>query len=333
MATKNEITKVEKNITDSILNKVANFAEKGELVLPADYSAENALKAAWLALQTVEDKNGRKCFDVCSVPSVSNALLDMVVQGLSPAKKQCYFIVYGKELTLSRSYFGTVTVAKRFGNVESVHAQIVYQDDEFEYEIDPITSGIKVTKHVQKLENIDVTKIKAAYAVVHKTDGTTHVELMTKAQIVAAWEQGGNRGNSPAHKKFAEEMSKKTVINRACKMFINTSSDSAILVEAFNRVTNNDYRRDDEFDVIDVDETDIQEEKKAAESLIFDVDKENVVEAELVEEQSKVAAEVESEAPPMGEIDKTPFDEDEFKDITDEADTEAQVSMEDAQNE
>ena len=263
---KNAVAKAEKNITDVVLNKVAGFALVGELVLPQDYSAENALKAAWLALQTAEDKHGNKALKICSQSSIANSLLDMVVQGLNPAKKQCYFIVYGKELTLQRSYMGTVAVAKRFSGVKEVHAQVVYEGDEFEYEIDPMTANIKITKHTQSISNIDIGKIKAVYAVVIKENQEPYVEIMTMDQVKKAWNQGATKGGSPAHKNFTEEMAKKTVINRACKLFVNTTTDSALLVDAFNRVTSNDYRRDNEPEVIDVEENEL---KSVAEAAVF----------------------------------------------------------------
>lgn len=307
MGKKNQvaIAKEEKNITDIVLNKVSGFANTGELVIPNDYSPENALKSAWLALQNVEDRNHKKALEVCSQSSIANSLLDMVVQGLSPAKKQCYFIVYGNELTLSRSYMGTVAVAKRFGDVKDVKAQVVYQDDEFEYEIDPMTSDISITKHRQKLENIDNGKIKAVYAVVTKNDGSHYVEVMTMEQVRKAWGQGATKGQSPAHKNFAEEMAKKTVINRACKLFVNTSSDSAILTGSFNRTTENDYRKDDEI-VIDVDDADIKEVREAAETSIFGTQSEEKDEVEemVTEEVSEPVEEIETpfDMPEDGQI-------------------------------
>lgn len=308
MGKKNQvaIAKEEKNITDIVLNKVSGFANTGELVIPNDYSPENALKSAWLALQNVEDRNHKKALEVCSQSSIANSLLDMVVQGLSPAKKQCYFIVYGNELTLSRSYMGTVAVAKRFGDVKDVKAQVVYQDDEFEYEIEPMTSDISITKHRQKLENIDNGKIKAVYAVVTKNDGSHYVEVMTMEQVRKAWGQGATKGQSPAHKNFAEEMAKKTVINRACKLFVNTSSDSAILTGSFNRTTENDYRKDDEI-VIDVDDADIKEVREAAETSIFGTqsDEKDEVEEMVTEEVSEPVEEIE-----------TPFDTPEDEQIS-----------------
>lgn len=302
---RNQIIEKEDNVTDVVLEKVQGFAQTGKLVIPNDYSAENALKAAWLALQTVEDRDGNKALVKCTRASIANSLLDMVVQGLSPAKKQCYFIPYGKELTLSRSYMGTVAVAKRFSDVTDVHAQVVYEGDEFEYEIDPMTSNIRILKHRQNIDNIDINKIKAVYAVVQRENADPHVEIMTMAQVRKAWGQGATKGNSPAHKNFAEEMAKKTVINRACKLFVNTSSDSAILVDSFNRTTENDYRRfEEEKNIIDVADEDIRKAEDTAHEAVFGSQAVEKVGAEEMVACDEKEAKTSSEA----EI-ATPFDE------------------------
>ena len=158
----------------------------------------------------------------------------MVLQGLAVSKNQGYFIVYGNKLEFQRSYFGTVALAKRVGGIKQEPiANVIYEGDEFIYSIDPNTARIQIIKHEQKIENIDNTKIKAAYALTVRPDGTTQVTIMSMQQIRAAWQQGATKGNSPAHKNFAEEMAKKTVIGRACKMIIN-SSDDAWLYEGKN---------------------------------------------------------------------------------------------------
>lgn len=270
MSKENAIVK-EKNITDVVFNKVMGFAESGELVLPRGYSEGNALKAAWLALQSVENRDGDKALSYCTPASISNALLDMVVQGLSPAKNQCYFVMYKNELVLQRSYMGTVAAAKRFSDVEDVFTNVIYEGDVLKFTIDPKTGIRSIVKHEQSFENIDVTKIKGAYAVVVRQNADNYTEFMTMDQIRRAWEQGPTKGNSPAHKKFPEEMAKKTVINRACKMFVNTSDDSAILAEAFRRTTDNEYRKNEDaaVEVIDVDENEIKEVKDAAQEAVF----------------------------------------------------------------
>lgn len=294
-----------KNITDVVLGKVNGMMSRQELFMPANYSPENALKSAWLKLQSVEDRNKNKALDVCTTPSICNALLDMVVQGLSPAKNQCYFVPYGNELTLMRSYMGTVAVAKRFSNVKDVRAEVIYEADDFEYEIDHTTGLKKIIKHKTSFKNIDITKIIGAYAVVTREGEENYVEVMTMQQIRTAWGQGATKGNSPAHKNFTEEMAKKTVINRACKMFINTSDDSPVLTEAFNRTTETDYRSEDRtyYDtasdvIVDVADEDIT--SQAAEAVFGKVEatpfddpdemEQQAAEAEIIAEQQELEA-------------------------------------------
>ena len=77
---------VQKDVVDTVLSKIKDFEEAGELKLPTNYSAANALKSAWLILQETKDRNDKPALVVCTKESVANALLDMVVQGLSPMK-------------------------------------------------------------------------------------------------------------------------------------------------------------------------------------------------------------------------------------------------------
>ena len=229
MEKKGEKTSIQKfeNISEQVLSRIEQFQKDGSMILPKNYSVENHMKSAWLALQEVEDKEHHKALQICTKESIANSLLDMVLQGLSVSKKQGYFIMYGNKLIFQRSYFGTIALAKRAGGMVSEPvANVIYEGDDFQYEIDPKTAKVSIIKHSQKLENIDNSKIKGAYALVTLADGTTQVTIMSMQQIRAAWEQGATKGNSPAHKNFAEEMAKKTVIGRACKAIINSSDDA-----------------------------------------------------------------------------------------------------------
>lgn len=229
MEKKDEKTSIQKfeNISEQVLSRIEQFQKDGSMILPKNYSVENHMKSAWLALQEVEDKEHHKALQICTKESIANSLLDMVLQGLSVSKNQGYFIVYGNKLVFKRSYFGTIALAKRAGGMVSEPvANVIYEGDDFQYEIDPKTAKVSIIKHSQKLENIDNSKIKGAYALVTLADGTTQVSIMSMQQIRAAWGQGATKGNSPAHKNFAEEMAKKTVIGRACKVIINSSDDA-----------------------------------------------------------------------------------------------------------
>lgn len=227
---------VKKDVVDIVAARIRVLQEKNELHLPPNYSAENALKAAWLALQEVTDKDGRRALDVCDRTSIMNSLLKMVIQGLNPAKNQCYFVVFGTKLVLMRSYFGSIHVAKSVDErIEDIVADVVYEGDEFEYE--KLRGKTRIITHKQKLENIEKAKIKAAYATVIYKDGRDESVIMTIDEIKQAWKQSNihpidDKGNiklGTVHDKFMAEMAKKSVINRICKPIFNGSDDSNLV--------------------------------------------------------------------------------------------------------
>jgi recombination protein RecT len=222
---------------DLITKKIDELLNQGDIALPASYNAQNAMRSAWLQLSEQEiEVNGQKTrvLDVCTKPSIANALLTMVVQGMNPAKKQCYFIPYRKggtyELQYQRSFGGSYALAKRVANIDSITANAVYSDDEFTFEIEP--DGRKqITNHVSRMDAMegDPEKLRGAYAVIKYADGSTQAIVKSMAQIRKAWAQGATKGASPAHKNFGDEMACKTVISAACKLLIMASDDSDLL--------------------------------------------------------------------------------------------------------
>lgn len=105
----NELT--QKQVTSNVANRIEAMKGEGLLIAP-NYSVSNALSSAYYALK---NSNSGNLLQQCTQDSVYNALLDMVTQGLSPAKTQCYFIPYGNVVKLTRSYFGTMKVVKQVG--------------------------------------------------------------------------------------------------------------------------------------------------------------------------------------------------------------------------
>lgn len=244
---------IKTDVVDVVAGKIRQFINSKQIDLPAKYSPENALKSAWLILQNTVDREKRPAMQVCTKDSIANSLLDMIIQGLNPAKKQGYFIVYANQLTFQRSYFGSMAVAEMVNpNIKDWGFKVVYEDDEFEY---TIKNGKYVSiDHKQKLENIDKGKIIAAYCMALGTKEVNgmkepfilHAEIMTIDQIKQAWKQSktapvDDKGNVKAesvHGKFAADMAIKTVVNKTCKIIINASSDNALLLERINQAIN-----------------------------------------------------------------------------------------------
>lgn len=228
-----------KDITDKVLLKVNTLKKYGSLKLPSDYSPENALKGALLILHEAVDKDKKPVLNTCTEASISMSLLNMVIKGLNPIKSQCYFIAYGNKLVMMPSYFGNIATAKRVG-MKTIVPNVIYDGDEFIYKIDEKSGRKGLIKHEQKMENIDITKIKGAYAIVTFEDGSTDMEIMTISQIKKAWNQGAAKGGSGAHTNFTDTMAKKTVVNRACKTIINSSDDSYLAENNDNDTINSD---------------------------------------------------------------------------------------------
>ena len=212
-----------------VAKKAQQLVDLGMIHLPKDYSLQNAIKGAELILADMTDNNGVSILSQVTPQSVGGALFRMITLGLNPLKKQCSFLKYGNKLVCQEEYAGNISLAKRFGNMRDIKANAVYQDDEFDFEVDPLTGRTRILKHKQTLTSIDINKLAGAYAVVTFEDGTTDATVMSMAEIRMAWNQGPMKGNSPAHKNFPGEMSKKTAINRAIKLLVRASDDGNIL--------------------------------------------------------------------------------------------------------
>lgn len=277
---------VEKNITDTALNTINKYLNDGVLVSPKNYSVENAMKSAYLTLVNTKDKNDKPVLETCTRESIYQALLDMAIQGLTPAKNQCYFIAYGNKLTLSRSYMGTIAVAKNLvPEIKDVKGYCLYDGDEFETEFDYKTGCFKVTKFNPSFDNINDKKIKGAFAMIIGNDGVLHTEIMNMTQIKNAWDMGQMKGNSKAHNKFTDQMAIRTVINRACKLYINTSDDSSMLFSESYYNSDEDNKSEQEIKAIDGQI--FEEIEDNANSQFIDIEFEEVEEAKQAVKPTK----------------------------------------------
>lgn len=236
MATKNEV--IEKGRRDANITVNNAFVdalsaqlkqkEKYGLSFPSDYNPTNALMGAYLIMKETTDKNGKCILESCSQTSIANALMDMCTTGLNASKKQGYFIAYGGKCQFQKSYFGNITIARRYG-MKSISAEIIYEGDTFKMHKEDAKTVID--SHDQDFMNIDNDKLIGAYAVAIMSDGSKIAEVMNIGQLKKAWNQrmGGLKEDaSSTHMKFKDQMAKKTVINRLCKMIVNTYGDGFV---------------------------------------------------------------------------------------------------------
>lgn len=238
---KNAVAIMEKDIADVIFNRVNEMGHNNQLLFPANYAVGNSLKAAYLVIQSTVDRNKQPVLQTCSKISIANALLDMVIQGLNPAKKQCYFIPYDGSLDMQRSYFGDQAAVMSALNLQKKpYACVIYKDD-------IVTVGFReddgekiVISHETSFENIG-KQIVGAYAILYTNDGVKHYEIMNWEQIQKSWSKTKVSNNS-TQKDYPEEMARRTVLRRIAKHWMNTSDDSNLMVvESYNRTTSAEY--------------------------------------------------------------------------------------------
>lgn len=237
----NQVAQKEKQnaFVTKVADKIAEMKQQGQINLPDNYSAVNALQAAYFTLTAVDFGSKQALIDKVTPESVAFALQDMAIQGLSVAKKQGYFVPYGDKLQFIRSYHGTQAVLKRLHGVKDIWANVIWKGEEFEVEYNErgqlAFKGHKVNWKAATGKKED---IEGAYCIIEREDGTQFLTVMTMDEILTAWSTAKTQN---VQNKYPQEMAKRTVINRASKAFINTSDDSDLLIDAVNRSTENEY--------------------------------------------------------------------------------------------
>ena len=267
---------VNNSFIDGLSEQLRKKQEYG-LAFPEDYNPTNALMGAYLIMKETTDKNGKCILESCTQNSIANSLMDMVTLGLNASKKQGYFIAYGGKCQFQKSYFGNITIAKRAG-MKSINADVIYEGDKFKYHKEDAVTYIDC--HEQDFMNIDNEKIVGAYAVATMADGSKRAEVMNLSQLKKAWNQrmGGLKEDSTStHTKFRDQMAKKTVINRLCKMIANTSTDVGYVSDTYDRL-----EEMESVDTVAVDVAHDIQQNANTEEFIPVVDAE-LVEAEVVE--------------------------------------------------
>lgn len=235
-----------KNIGDSVNNKVAELVEKGRLTLPVNYALGNAMSSAYLIIQETKDKNGKPALEVCTKESIANALLNMAILGLNPAKKQCYFIVFGNQLQLLVSYFGKCATIKRLeGIVSEPIGTLIYAGDEIEIGFNELGERIvlshKTSWKAQKEDNIE-----GCYATVpqrlRNNQIITRSAVLTMKEIKEAWSKSKTNKD---HAEFTGEFCKRTAINRLVKMILQTSNDDDLIADTLQSTEYDNYEFND----------------------------------------------------------------------------------------
>tara|TARA_R110000850_G_C9996151_1_gene468183 strand:+ start:13260 stop:14051 length:792 start_codon:yes stop_codon:yes gene_type:complete len=162
----------------------------------------------------------------CTKESVFKCLLDLSAMGLEPDGRRAHLIPYGKVCTVIVDYKGIVELMRRSGDVVTIHADIVCENDEFAHNMG------EISRHTFDLRE-PRGEMYAVYCQVTFKDGSKQSAIMTKGEIQAIQKRSRSGGSGPWVTDF-NEMAKKTVVRRVSKM-ITLSPEIAQHIETADR--------------------------------------------------------------------------------------------------
>lgn len=163
----------------------------------------------------------------CSPESVMLSLLRSAAMGLEPdggPLGQGYLVPFwsGKnkryECQFIPGYRGLVKLARNSGEIADVWAEVVYESDEFDYEL-----GLEQKlRHKRNDAADDPGPLKFAYAVARFRDGEKKFVVMNRREVekVKASSSSKNEQGEVVGpwREWEEEMWKKTAVRRLCKL-------------------------------------------------------------------------------------------------------------------
>lgn len=203
---------------------VADMLEKNKTsiaaAVPKHVSIDRLSRVALSELRTNPKLLG------CSPPSLMNAVVKAAQLGLEVGGSlgHAYLVPYKTEATLIVGYRGLIALARRSGEIQSITARVVHENDAFEVEF-----GLEEKlRHVPAIDNPG--PMTHVYAVAKLMGGGVQYDLMTKAEVEAIRKRS-RAGSSGPWVSDPEEMAKKTVVRRLCK-FLPISIELADALEA-----------------------------------------------------------------------------------------------------
>lgn len=197
----------------------------------------------------------------CDAKSFLGALMMCAQLGLEPGKGlgHAYIIPYnsknGLQATFILGYRGMIDLARRSGQIVSISAHEVYENDFFEYEY-----GLN-EKLTHKPANGERGSLTHVYAIARLVGGGYQMDVMSKFDVDTIRKRSKSGQYGPWVTDYAE-MAKKTVIRRMFKYLPISIENSTRLVERAI-IADEAADRGDQESYFDVEFEDIDQENKS----------------------------------------------------------------------
>lgn len=176
------------------------------LALPSVITPERFTRMALTAISS----NSK--LEQCTEHSFLGAMMNAAQLGLEPNTPlgQAYLIPYGNQCQFQIGYKGLIDLAHRSGEFTNIYAEVVYEKDEFDYEL-----GLE-PRLVHKPTLTDRGEPIYYYAVYKLKNGGFGFKIMSKEDVEDFRKKYSKAKNSPWVTNF-DEMAKKTVLKQVLK--------------------------------------------------------------------------------------------------------------------
>ena len=210
---KQENNKLENAPKKNLLAKIEKMAPAIKAALPTVITPERFTRMVLSAVSS------NPKLQQCEPNSFLGAMMQAAQLGLEPNTPlgQAYIIPYNvrkRDVLVAQfqiGYKGLIDLAYRSGQVTIIDAQVVYENDEFEYEL-----GLEPKlKHKPALENRGNPKLY--YAMFRTKDGGFGFQVMSYADCAAHARRFSKSYSDGPWKTNFDEMAKKTVLKKALK--------------------------------------------------------------------------------------------------------------------
>jgi len=202
-----EIVKKQKGPMATIQGLLVSQRAQIEMALPRHMSTDRLIRVSMTALRRTP-----KLLE-CTTTSLLGAIISAAQLGLETdgALGHAYLVPFKKECQLVIGYRGMIDLARRSGQILSISARIVYENDKFEY-----SYGLD-----EKLDHIPAMDGRgspiAAYAVARIVGGGYQIEVLSMEQLRKAQQASSASYKGCPWEAYWDEMARKTAVRRLFK--------------------------------------------------------------------------------------------------------------------
>ena len=210
-------------VVDEVRGTLAKMATQFKMALPPHISEEKFRRVLMTAVQATPKllEADRQSLYQAAMKSASDGLL---CDGREAALVT-FNTKQGPVVQYMPMIAGVLKKVRNSGELESISAQVVYENDTFDF---VLGDNEHIDHHWPALGK-ERGKPIGAYAIAHIKGGGIYREVMTEAQIMSVRDVSRAKDAGPWSGPFADEMRRKTVLRRLCKRLPMSTDLEAVI--------------------------------------------------------------------------------------------------------